>query len=264
MDQVKKAIIQEYDPNYCGMLEFVYGPGMMSEGGPAAIEFMFEGIPLEGKSAVDIGSGLGGVAIYLAENYKMKIAGLEINPWMVAESLRRTPRYLKGKLQFIQSDDDTCIDLPGESFDIVYSKGALVHFQEKMNILQESWRLLIPGGFLVINDWLSSKHGQWGENVQKMIDLEGLTLFADTEERYLMHLKQCGFTETTSRNDSQVFEMYNRSIVQKLKTPDCAKRMVEQFGEGVLKDNIDGYTAIAEAMRTGELQVLNFIARKPD
>ena len=55
------------------MLEAGYGKSMMSEGGASAIERLFEGILLEGKKALDIGSGLGGVPFYLAENHSMEV-----------------------------------------------------------------------------------------------------------------------------------------------------------------------------------------------
>lgn len=50
---------EEYTPEYCHELEAAYGKGLMSEGGFEGIEHMFEGISLEGKKALDIGSGLG-------------------------------------------------------------------------------------------------------------------------------------------------------------------------------------------------------------
>lgn len=58
-----KEVIEEYSPHYCHLLEAAYGTGMMSEGGEA-IDLMFQGLSIQGKKALDIGSGLGGVAYH--------------------------------------------------------------------------------------------------------------------------------------------------------------------------------------------------------
>lgn len=62
-----RAINSTYTDEYCHQLELAYGNNMMSEGGGDAIENMFENIDIEHKKALDFGSGLGGVAFYLAE-----------------------------------------------------------------------------------------------------------------------------------------------------------------------------------------------------
>ena len=83
----------EYTPQYCLQLEAAYGEGMMSEGGSEAIEWMFDLIPIEGKMALDIGSGLGGVPLYLAKQYGMHVTGLEVNPWMVGRVKKKNTAF---------------------------------------------------------------------------------------------------------------------------------------------------------------------------
>ena len=72
------TIIDEYPEEYCLALEAAYGQGMMSEGGEQGIEEMFSGIALSGKSALDIGCGLGGVAFYLASQHNMQVTVLRL------------------------------------------------------------------------------------------------------------------------------------------------------------------------------------------
>lgn len=59
---INQQIIAEYTDTYCLGLEAAYGEGMMAEGGTIAIDRLFKNIPITQKIAVDIGSGIGGVA----------------------------------------------------------------------------------------------------------------------------------------------------------------------------------------------------------
>lgn len=93
MDDFQK-MIEEYSAEYCLLLEIAYGKGMMSEGGSQAIENMFAGIELKNKRMLDIGFGLGGVALYLAEKYAARVTGIELNPWLAEEATRRIPEKL--------------------------------------------------------------------------------------------------------------------------------------------------------------------------
>lgn len=130
-----QEVIDEYYPEYCHSLEAAYGRGMMSEGGSKAIDEMFRGgLSIHGKKALDIGSGLGGVAHYLAQNYDMDITGLEVNPWMVEMSSKRAPESVKAKLNFVLSTDNNHLPFEDKSFDIIYSKGALCHIEHKQNL----------------------------------------------------------------------------------------------------------------------------------
>lgn len=92
---LREQVVAEYTSEFCLLLEEHYGPGMMSEGGSQAIEHMFEGVALSNKKALDVGCGLGGVPLYLVETHNMDVTGLEINQWMVQESIKRIPKKLK-------------------------------------------------------------------------------------------------------------------------------------------------------------------------
>lgn len=94
---------------------------MMSEGGSEGIEFMFDQIPLNDKVALDIGSGLGGVAFYLADTYNMHITGLEVNPWMIAETQKQMPAHLSERVDFLLSTSNSHWPLPNENYDMIYS-----------------------------------------------------------------------------------------------------------------------------------------------
>ena len=131
-----QKLIEEYSEEYCHMLEAAYGKGMMSEGGAVAIEQMFAGIDMQNKSALDIGFGLGGVAFYLAEKYQTHVTGLEINPWMVAETIKRAPTSLQPLTNFLLYENVSSLDFADKNFDIVYSKGVFSSCKQKQRLCE--------------------------------------------------------------------------------------------------------------------------------
>ncbi len=235
---------------------------MMSEGGAEGIENLFDEVAIEGKKALDIGCGLGGVALYLAEEYGMEVTGLEVNPWMVIEANKRIPEHLKKKLDFLLTTSNSGWPLPSNSFDVIYSKGVLTHLETKDEVLQECQRLLKEDGLLVINDWLSSEEKQWGENIAKLVELENLALYPESESGYREVLEQGGFTIRSVRDESPVYLRFNRQIANRLKDPARRSALLRIFSEEELEASIVGYESIAKAIETGELRVLRFIAQK--
>ncbi len=251
------SLEEEYTPKYCLELQAAYGSGMMSEGGVEGIEYMFNSIALNNKVALDIGSGLGGVAFYLADKYCMHITGLEVNPWMVAYSKKQTPGHLRGKVDFFLSTSNVLWPFASDTYDIIYSKGVLTHVELKDGIFQECYRLLKKEGLLVITDWLSSEDGMWGENILGLMELEKLALFPETKSRYVDLLKKSGFRVLSVRDDSFVYHRFNEEIVRRLE-----RGFTSCFNEEELKASIEGYNRIIKALKVGELKVFRFVAQK--
>ncbi len=251
-----------YTPKYCLQLEAAYGKGMMSEGGAEGIEYLFDTIPLDGKIALDIGSGLGGIAFHLADKHAMQVIGLEVNSWMVEESKRRTPSHLKNKVEFVQSYSNSSWPILKECCDMIYSRGAFTHIETKDGALRECHRLLKNEGLLVINDCLSSEEKKWGKNIARLIELEKLPMFAESESGYIELLKKNGFNLLSIRYDTPVILRYNREIINKLKDPLQHQNLLNYFDEAELEAAIEGYESIVTALESGELKISRFVAEK--
>lgn len=260
-NNLHKKLVEEYSTDFCFLLEEHYGSGMMSEGGSQAIKHMFEGVDLKNKKALDVGSGMGGVPLYLVEMHNMDVTGLEINPWMVQESTKRIPEELQSKLRYVLSTSDDKLDFPDNHFDIVYSKGVLTHLEDKLPLFKELRRVLKPGGVLVINDWLAPQQGKWGGGIQRMMEIEDLTLFAETEKNYIQLLKDAGFDSITSRNDSKLYQKCNEQICVELDGPKKQKFTTLLGGQEEHKTNLEGYQLIAQAFANQDLFSYTFVVQ---
>lgn len=228
---------------------------MMSEGGIDAVESMFEGVDLHQKKMLDIGFGLGGIEFYLAETYQANVTGVELNAWMTEEATRRTPAHLKSLVNFVTYKNPPELPFEKSEFDIIFSKGVLTHLHDKQPLFQEVFRALKQGGIFIVDDWLSPFQDQWGDRIQRMCEIENLTLYAETQENYRRYLELEGFSDIIMRNENQQYAKYNQDIVDHLKSETYAKTFIKTFGEQSWSEAIEGYQLIADSMTDNELLV---------
>lgn len=145
---------------------------------------------------------------------------------------------------------------------MVYSNGAMCHIEEKEGILKECYRVLSPNGTLVINDWLSPTKGEWRGHVNRLIELDGLSLFAETVEGYLKRLTGAQFTGVAAQDVTDQYADLNEAIVDCLKAPLKREELIGTFGEPLYFDAVETYDVTAKAMRAGDLLVYQFTASK--
>lgn len=103
---------------------------------------------------MDAGCGLGGCAVWLARHRGAHVTGVNITPYQVAaarESARRAG--VSGSVEFVEADfADT--GLPGGAFTVVWALESSVHARDKGAFIREAHRLLLPGGRLMISEYM--------------------------------------------------------------------------------------------------------------
>jgi len=186
----------EYNVEFTDIMEFIYGEDILSQGKEESVDMMFEGIDLEGKKILDLGSGLGGVSLYLAGKYNVEIVGIDRVSHLVKraqDNLRG--KKLKGNIKFIHIDrDNSLIDFQDAEFDIIFSKESILHVENKLALFHEANRILKPGGQIVVLDWLKSS-GALGGNIKRMMEVDGLDLAFASEVEYKKLLENAKFDE---------------------------------------------------------------------
>lgn len=258
-NDVHKKLVAEYPTEFCSLLEEHYGSGMMSEGGDQGIDLMFQGIDLKNKKALDVGSGLGGVAQYLVEKHTMDITGLEINPLMIQDATKRIPQSLQSQLRYLLSTSDDKLNFPDNHFDVVYSKEVFIHLKDKLALFKELKRVLKPDGTLIIADWVAPKEGLWSKPLQSMIDIDGLTLIAQTQKNYKSILEQAGFKMISVKDDSKFYAQWTHQVYIDM-VGLKKEKLIKLLGEKDYQSEIEGYKSIADAFINQDLYLITFIA----
>ena len=114
---------------------------------------MAEYADLSADSVVlDIGSGYGGAARYLADRYGCRVVALNLSE--VENERAREQNRKAGLEDKIEVVDGSFEDIPFEdnSFDLIWSQDAMLHSGRREQVLNEAARVLKPGGRMVFTD----------------------------------------------------------------------------------------------------------------
>ncbi|MGQ0678878.1 MAG: SAM-dependent methyltransferase [Actinomycetota bacterium] len=126
--------------------------------------------PKPGERVLDAGCGIGGSSMWLAKTFGVTTVGISLS----ARELDRARRYstargLQGQCSFEQQDF-IATDFPDQSFDIVWAQESSCHTTQKDAFAQETFRLLKPGGRMVIEDWFRPRRPYLPEDEKLFAD----------------------------------------------------------------------------------------------
>ena len=105
------------------------------------------------ENILDVGCGIGGSSLYLAGKFNAQATGITLSPVQAARAKERAQDAgLSGRTQF-QVADAQAMPFPDDSFDLVWSLESGEHMPDKTKFLQECYRVLKPGGKLILVTW---------------------------------------------------------------------------------------------------------------
>ena len=133
-------------------------------GGLQAVETLGRLGGIDRSSRVlDLRSGLGGPARFLASRFGCRVAGVDLTHSRCASAARLSHLVgLHARVSFVGGD---AVRLPFRtaSFTVCLSQEALLHVPDKAGALAECARVLIPGGRLAFTDWVAGPRLSPGE-----------------------------------------------------------------------------------------------------
>ncbi len=133
--------------------EDLVGVEDMHVGGRAATERFAGALPLQpGMELLDIGSGLGGAARFLALAYGCRVTGIDLTTALVAAA--RTLSARVGMGDRVRFETASALDLPfaEASFDGAYTIHVGMNVAAKDRFYAEAFRVVKPGGFFALYD----------------------------------------------------------------------------------------------------------------
>ena len=108
------------------------------------------GISHSGKRVLDIGTGTGGLLPALVDNQQYSICAIDLSYAMLQKARSNHPELTMNTVSLLQSDA-MYLPVADETFSVVYCHGVFPHLKVISVALQELWRVLVPGGRLVIS-----------------------------------------------------------------------------------------------------------------
>ncbi len=100
---------------------------------------------------LDVGCGIGGSTLYLSQKFKATATGITLSPVQANRATERAQMAgLPAKFQVVDA-----LHMPFEdaSFDLVWTLESGEHMPDKVRFLQECYRVLKPGGTLLMATW---------------------------------------------------------------------------------------------------------------
>ena len=111
---------------------------------------------------LDIGCGLGGPSRYLAATVGCEVVGIDLTPEYVAAATLFAARLgLSGRVSYREADA-LALPFEGESFDVAWSQHAAMNIADKAALYGEMFRVLRPGGKVVLYDVCRGPGGRAG------------------------------------------------------------------------------------------------------
>ena len=184
--------------------EKVWGKGFVSPGGPEEVAEILRDVDLENKRILDIGCGMGGIDILLVKNHgAAKVVGIDVEG-PVLEKARQyvSEADLMDRIEFRLVEPGP-LPFDEASFDIVFSKDALLHISDKKMLFSEIFRTLKPNGMFVAGDWLRGEYEKVSEQMALFYKLTDNEFDMVTLREYGSELRDAGFSEVVLRDRNE-------------------------------------------------------------
>lgn len=111
----------------------------------------------QARHILDVGCGIGGSSLYLVQKYALKCdaraTGITLSPFQANRATQRAQAIgLSQKAEFLVADAQN-MPFTDNSFDLVWALESGEHMPDKVKFMQECYRVLQPGGKLIMVTW---------------------------------------------------------------------------------------------------------------
>lgn len=192
-----------YPEEMVALLQAVWGEGFLSPGGPEEVARILGGADVTGAAVLDIGCGAGGADVALVATHGAGyVTGIDVEDTVLAHARALVARRGLSARIGLAKVVPGLLPFPPATFDVVFSKEAIVHIPDKAALMAEVFRVLRPGGRFIASDWLLGHDGPPSAAMTAYIAAEGLDFGMAGLARYAKAMRAAGFVDvaTTSRN----------------------------------------------------------------
>jgi len=181
----------------------------------------------EGMHVLDVGSGLGGPARALAEEFGCRVTGLDLTEEFCLAAEMLTVRVGLGDRVTFRNGNALEMPFQDEEFDLVWSQSTLMNIQDKRGLISEIHRVLRRGGRLAFEAVMAGPVS--GLHYPVLWAGDPSTNFLTQPEELRRILSEGGFNEIGWRDvTDRLVEMTRRgrAIAMKKESPSLGYNIV--------------------------------------
>ncbi len=213
--------------------EAIFGRNFVSTGGLESTKEIVASLNLKPDMQVlDIGSGLGGSAFYMAQEYGVQVHGLDLSHNMLSLAQERLQDLnLESQVRFEYGD---VLDCEVESmYDVAYSRDAFLHIENKGRLFEVIHRALKPNGLLFFSDycWGEGKHS---EEFLAYVAQRGYILH--TVKEYGKLITAAGFNDVEALDKTKLFGDYLHIELEHLSKEKAIPEIQKSWQEKIVRN----------------------------
>lgn len=212
----------------------------------------------KGMKVLDAGCGVGGSAIWLTKNIGVEATGITISNAQAEKAKLYAQKYGVSDLTQFIVGDYTHTKFPDKSFDVVWAIESVCHAGEKLDFIKESYRILKPGGCLIVSDGFMKKRkltdsekeliGKWLMG-WKVLSLEYM-------DQFIKKMKSVGFKNIRKKDVSENVMPFSKWLYKQAKILNPIAQVLRFLGifSRVNTDNVISAILQYPALKQGLCQ----------
>ncbi len=251
-----------YDEAFLAGLEWMWGEGFMSPGGPAEVAGILDGVTLQGRRVLDIGCGVGGVDFLLLERYgAAHVTGIDVEAHLVERARAGGERRGLGERLDLRVVPAGPLPFDEAQFDVVFTKDSIIHVSDKLALFREVHRVLRPAGLFVGSDWLGAEQPP-SPAMREWLVAVHLDFVPVPERQFAAALGQAGFDDIVTRDRNAWYREVVREEIASV-SGDNYPRLVERIGAQAAEQRLESSRRKQQVVDGGELRPTHFRATRP-
>lgn len=245
----------QYTMNGVKRYEWIFGETFLSTGGLKTTEDILKRIKHlpAGAKVLDIGCGIGGHSFVIAERFDAYVHGVDLsrNMMAVAQAHLDARPHLKNRVSFEILDATNAPGIKENTYDLVYTRDALLHIQDKDKLFENIYKWLKPGGKVLFTDYSkqdSFEGRKYSQEFQEYLNKRKYHLLNTKDYRQI--LTSAGFVNVQVEDWTDQFENSLRRELQQLHTQK--DEFLAQFSLKDFDDLNNGWNAKLKRIAEGD------------